>query len=68
MVQGEIGLSESVSIDIMAKRVLGKVLSAMPFKVEENREREVAGDVTRNVILAGSDVIPLVRIFNRPAS
>ena len=52
----------------MAKRVLGKVLSAMPFKVEENREREVAGDVTRNVILAGSDVIPLVRIFNRPAS
>jgi hypothetical protein len=57
-----------VSIDIIAKRVLGKVLSVIPFKVKENREREVASNVTRNVILAGLDVIPLVWIFNQPVS
>ena len=52
----------------MAKQVLGKVLSAIPFKAEENREREVASNVTRNIILVGLDVILLVRIFNQPTS
>lgn len=36
----------------MAKRVLGKVLSAMPFKVEKNREQEVTSNMIRNVTLA----------------
>jgi hypothetical protein len=38
-------LSKPVKIDIMAKQVLGKVLSAIPFKVKENREWEVANNV-----------------------
>jgi hypothetical protein len=38
-------LSKPVRIDIMAKWVLRKVLSAIPFKVEENREWEVAGNI-----------------------